>query len=71
VFYRVAIPSEDAETIYFGVFVSTYARRFTCTVKITNEVYQHKMKPKEKPNTSKKANTDSAKLPLPVVTQLY
>jgi hypothetical protein len=37
----------------------------------TKEADQHKKKLKEKPNTPKKANTGSTKLPLPIATQLY
>jgi hypothetical protein len=37
----------------------------------TKEVDQHKKKLKEKPNTTKKVNTASTKLPLPIDTQLY
>jgi hypothetical protein len=37
----------------------------------SKELDQHKRKPKEKPNTTKKANTGSSKLPLPVATQLF
>jgi hypothetical protein len=37
----------------------------------TKEADQHKVKLKEKPNTAKKANTGSTKLPLPNATQLY
>jgi hypothetical protein len=36
----------------------------------TKEEKQHKKELKEKPNTPKKANTGSAKLPLPAATQL-
>jgi hypothetical protein len=32
---------------------------------------QHKKELKEKPNTPKKVNTGSIKLPLPTATQLY
>jgi hypothetical protein len=35
------------------------------------EADQYKKKLKEKPNTPKKANTGSTKLPLPAATQLY
>jgi hypothetical protein len=37
----------------------------------TKEADQHKKELKEKPNTPKKANTGSTKLPLPSATQLY
>jgi hypothetical protein len=37
----------------------------------TKEADQHKKEMKEKPNTPKKANTGSTKLPLPIATQLY
>jgi hypothetical protein len=37
----------------------------------TKEADQHKNKVKENPNTPKKANTGSTKLPLPIATQLY
>jgi hypothetical protein len=37
----------------------------------TKEADQYKKELKEKPNTPKKANTGSTKLPLPVATQLY
>jgi hypothetical protein len=37
----------------------------------TKEADQHKKKLKEKPNTPKKANTGSTKLPLLIATQLY
>jgi hypothetical protein len=37
----------------------------------TKEAGEQKKKLREKPNTPKKANTGSTKLPLPVATQLY
>jgi hypothetical protein len=37
----------------------------------TKEADQHKKELKKKPNTPKKANTGSTKLPLPTATQLY
>jgi hypothetical protein len=37
----------------------------------TKEADQHKKDLKEKPNTPKKTNTVSTKLPLPTDTQLY
>jgi hypothetical protein len=37
----------------------------------TKEADEHKKELKEKPNTPKKADTGSTKLPLPDATQLY
>jgi hypothetical protein len=37
----------------------------------TKEADQHKKELKEKPNTPKKANTGSTKVPFPITTQLY
>jgi hypothetical protein len=37
----------------------------------TKEADQHGKKIKEKPNTPKKVNIGSTKLPLPISTQLY
>jgi hypothetical protein len=37
----------------------------------TKDVDQQKKKLNEKPNTPKKANTGSTKLPLPIATHLY
>jgi hypothetical protein len=36
-----------------------------------NEVDQHKMKLKQKPNTAKKQITGSSNLPFPITTHLY